>query len=92
MAYLLITKKCMIDPCSALDITKILLSVKVKEITKKSSLRSTKRDVVLPKFKMSHVRISYSPNITQIGNFARDFFFFNIGFPPDASILQSKMK
>ena len=58
----------MIDPCSALDITKILLSVKVKEITKKSSLRSTKRDVVLPKFKMSHVRISYSPNITQIEN------------------------
>ena len=52
--------------------------------------------MVLPKCKTFHVRISYSPNITQIErffsiSFARDFSL-NIGFPPDASNLQSKIK
>ena len=67
-----------IDSCNMLEIKKIKLSF------------NEKGNVVLLKCKTSHVRISYSPNSTQIESFF--YFFSNIGFPPDASNLKSKIK
>ena len=76
----------MIDSCSTL------------EIRKKSSLRSMKpktwfcRNVKHFALGFLILQISQKQRVFFISiSFARDFFF-NIGFPPDASNLQSKIK